>query len=313
MAQQPDLPGPTTSYSDPIYDRLETVAQRITKRLGLIIFILVAVITAAVVTHSHMRNTPIAASASRFLDAMTTRMEADQSQDQIIRKSKLDEAAKSFAAVADDELVTPYYRARSYIEITQIHLDRGSESDLASAKDTAEKARSWALKAADSDLELAVGLSQTAVLFQSGKYAEAESSYLKIESAAGSKYPDRQIAAILGSAQSMAALGKIDDAIAKLEGVIGRTDTIAARLVEVAKSEYWALKRNKTAPLPASPATPLTTVPPIAEKEAEKVAEKVAEKAAAPVAVPPAIAPVAPALAPAVVVPVAPAPNPEGK
>ena len=306
MAQQPDLPGPTTSYSDPIYDRLETVAQRITKRLGLILLALVALTIAIVWAYKSHSDTPIAASASRFLDAMTARMEADQSQDQITRKSKLDEAAKSFTAVADDELVTPYYRARSYIEITQIHLDRGTENDLTNAKGTAEKARSWAMKAADPDLELAVGLSEAAVLSQSGKHAEAESSYLKIEGAAGSKYPDRQIAAILGAAQSMAALGKVDDAIAKLEGVISRTDTNAARLVEVAKSEYWALKRSKIAPAPTSPATSSPVVPPVAGN------------VPAPVAGTPAIAgtpvstPAAPAPTP-VAAPVAPSPNPEGK
>jgi tetratricopeptide (TPR) repeat protein len=307
MAQQPDLPGPTTSYSDPIYDRLETVAQRITKRLPLILLALVVIIAAAAVTHSSLRNTPVAASASHFMNAMITRRGVDQTEDPVSRAGKLEEAAKAFAAVATDESVTPYYRARAYIEITQIALDRSISKD---AKDAVEKARSFAAQAADPDLDLAIGLSEAAVYFQDGKFADAETRYRNIERAAGSKYPDRQIAAILGAAQSIAALGNIDDAIAKLESVINRSDTNATMLVRVAKSEYWALKRRKIAPpvtTPPAPATGAITEPPAAPAPAAN-----AQPAAASIAVPPVIAPAAPpaSVTPA---PAVPAPSPEGK
>lgn len=305
MAQQPDLPGPTTSYSDPIYDRLETVAQRITKRLGLILFALLVIIVAAVITHSSLRNTPVAASASHFMNAMITRHGVNQAEDPVSRASKLEEAAKAFAAVAADESVTPYYRARAYIEITQIALDRSITKD---AKDAVEKARSLAAQAADPDLDLAIGLSEAAVFFQDGKFAEAETRYRNIERAAGSKYPDRQIAAILGAAQSIAALGNIDDAIVKLESVINRSDTNATMLVRVAKSEYWALKRRKIAP-------PVTTSPTPAigaVTDSSAVPAASAQPAAASIAVPPVIAPAAPP-APATPAPAVPAPSPEGK
>ena len=305
MAQQPDLPGPTTSYSDPIYDRLETVAQRITKRLGLILFALLVIIVAAVITHSSLRNTPVAASASHFMNAMITRHSVNQAEDPVSRASKLEEAAKAFAAVAADESVTPYYRARAYIEITQIALDRSITKD---AKDAVEKARSLAAQAADPDLDLAIGLSEAAVFFQDGKFAEAETRYRNIERAAGSKYPDRQIAAILGAAQSIAALGNIDDAIVKLESVINRSDTNATMLVRVAKSEYWALKRRKIAP-------PVTTSPTPAigaVTDSSAVPAASAQPAAASIAVPPVIAPAAPP-APATPAPAVPAPSPEGK
>ena len=304
MAQQPDLPGPTTSYSDPIYDRLETVAQRITKRLGLILLALVVIIVAAVVTHSSLRNTPVAASASHFMNAMITRRSVDQTEDPVSRASKLEEATKAFTAVATDESVTPYYRARAYIEITQIALDRSISKD---AKDAVEKARSFAAQAADPDLDLAIGLSEAAVFFQDGNFTEAETRYRNIERAAGSKYPDRQIAATLGAAQSMAALGNIDDAITKLESVITRSDTNATMLVKIAKSEYWALKRRKISPPVTTPLAPATGV--IAEPPAAPVPAAGSQPATATIAVPPVSTPAASAT-PA---PVLPAPSPEGK
>lgn len=303
MAQQPDLPGPSTSYSDPIYDRLEVVAQRIVKRLWLIVVALVAVIVIAVVTHASLRHTPIAASASQFLDAATIRMEADRG-DPAARATKLTEAAKAFAAVAADEKVTPYYRARAYIELTQLDLDR---SQLTEAKAAVEKAREFAAKAEDPDLELTVGLSEAAVLLQTNEHQTAETRYLSIERAAGQTYPDRQIAATLGAAQAMIAQKKTDEAIAKLETLINRTDTNASMLLALAKNQYWALKRAKAAP--AAPVAPAAA----GDKPAVPSAEQPAATPVAPTAAPApsAVAPTTPAAA----APVAPtpAPGPEGK
>lgn len=302
MAQQPDLPGPTTSYSDPFYDRLEAIAQRVAKRLWILLLALVVVIIVAVVTHAAMRNTPIAASASQFLTAATARMEADQSREPSMRLAKLAEASKSFAAVAADESVTPYYRARAYIELTQLDLDR---SALTEAKASIDKARAWAAKATDPDLDLAVGLSEAAVLLQSGDLAGAESRYLSVERAAGSTYPDRQIAATLGAAHTMVAQSHVDEAIAKLETLVNRSDSNAAMLLNLAKNEYWSLKRGQSAvsPVGTPPAAPVTPAP-----------------AEQPTATPAPPAAVATPVAPAATLPVAPtvpatpatAPSPEG-
>lgn len=304
MAQQPDLPGPTTSYSDPFYDRLEAVAQRIAKRLWLVVLALVVVVVVAVVTHAAMRDTPIAASAGQFLDAATKRMEAERAREPGERAAKLAEAEKAFVAVAADEAVTPYYRARASIEITQLELDRGAISE---AKASIAKARGWAAKALDPDLDLAIGLSEAAVSFQAGEFAAAETGYLNVErSASGLTYPDRQIAATIGAAQSMVALNRIDDAIAKLEGLANRNDNNATMLLSVAKNEYWALKRRQAAPQakPASPEAPVAPVP---------AAPVDAAPAAAPVPTAPVPTPIAPApTAPAAAAPAA-APSPEGK
>lgn len=318
MAQQPDLPGPTTSYSDPFYDRLESVAQRITKRLWLLLLALVVIVVVAVVTHSILRDTPIAASAGRFLDAATLRMEAEQA-DPAERTAKFAEVTKAFTAVAADETVTPYYRARAGIELTQIELDR---SALSEAKAAIEKARAQAAKALDPDLDLAVGLSEAAVLAQSGDHAGAEARYLAIERAAGLTHPDRQVAATLGAAQALTAQGRVEDAIAKLEPLITRTDPQATVLLALARNEYWSLKRKlvtkpaadaqapATPPVPApvgndAPATPAPTAAPAAAQPTSTPAPAAAPAAPAPV--------VAPQPAPAAPAPVTPAPGPEGK
>jgi tetratricopeptide (TPR) repeat protein len=312
MAQQPDLPGPTTSYSDPFYDRLESVAQRITKRLWLVLLAIVVIVVVAVVTHTALRDTPVAASAGRFLDAVTARMEAEQIREPAMRSSKLAEAEKGLAAVAADQANTPYYRARAHLEIAQLELDR---SALIEAKASIEKARGLASQAADPDLDLAIGLSEAAVLFQSGDNAAAESRYAAIERAAGLTYPDRQVAAILGIAQTLVAQNKIDDAITKLETLVNRADTNAGNLLNLAKTQYWALKRRQA----AGPTAPVTPKP---ETSAQPTAPAAQPTAAAQAVVTPAPAAVAPAAAPAPA-PLAPtatpqptpaaAPGPEGK
>jgi hypothetical protein len=302
MAQSPDTPGPTTSYSDPIYDRLESVAQRITRRLGLLVLALVVIVVAAVITHGYTRNSPIAASANQFLTASNLRAEAEQGRD----PGKLESAVKAFAAITSDESVTPYYRARAYLELTQIELDR---SALSEAKANIAKAREWSAKAANPDLDLVVGLSEAAVLLQSGEHAAAEKLYLGVERAAGSTYPDRQIAAVLGAAKAMELQGRLEDAIAKLEVLVNRSDATAAMLLNLAKNEYWALKRRQAAPpAPAAPA-------PTAEAAPAVPAPAPAAPGAAPVAPAPAAAAPQPApAAPAAPAPAAaPAPGPEGK
>jgi tetratricopeptide (TPR) repeat protein len=312
MAQQPDLPGPTTSYSDPFYDRLEALAQRIAKRLWLVVLALVVVVVVAVITHAAMRDTPIAASAGQFIDAATKRMEADRARDPGERTTKLAEAEKAFAAVSADEAVTPYYRARACIEAAQLELDRGAIDE---AKASIAKAKTFATKALDPDLDLTIGLSEAAVLFQAGDYAAAETSYLNVERATGLTHPDRQIAATIGAAQAMVALNRIDDAITKLEVLANRNDNNAIMLLSVAKKEYWALKRRQSAPAanptaPETPALPAPTAPAPAEPTAAAPAEATPSAPVVPAPVVPAATPVAPAPAP---VAPAPAPSPEGK
>ena len=283
MAQLPETGGPTTSYSDPLYDRLESVAQRITRRLGLIVVGLIIAITAAVLVHSWMGDNPTAASADAYLTIATKRDEAQRARDPV----KIAIAAKEFEALAADAGINAFFRARALIELVQHDLDRG---DAAAAKTHAAKAKDLATQAADDDLQLAAGLSAAAADLQAGDLPAAEKAYALVERAAGATYPDRQIAAIQGVAKAIELQGRLDDAIAKLEPLVNRTDTSAGPLLNLAKQQYWRLKRMQA-----------TGVKPDAPK--------VDGSAAAPVSAPPALIaapPAAPAPKPA------PAANPEG-
>ena len=270
---------------------------------------LVVVVVVAVVTHAAMRDTPIAASAGHFIDAATKRMEAERIREPGERTAKLADAEKAFIGVSNNESVTPYYRARACIELTQMELDR---SALAEAKATIERAKSLAVHAQDPDLDLAIGLSEAAVLFQAGEHANAETRYQQVERAAGLTHPDRQIAAIIGTAQAMVAQNRIEDAIAKLEVLANRSDNNATMLLSVAKKEYWTLKRRLATPAakPTASAPAPTAAPTDAAPAPAPAPTDAAPAPAAAVAPAAAAAPTAPAPAPAAP---APAPGSEGK
>lgn len=281
MAQLPDTGGPTTSYSDPLYDRLEAVAQRITRRLGLVVLGLVAAVAIAIAVNTWMRDNPTAASADAFLTIATKRDEAARARDPV----KVALAAKEFEALAVNPDINAFFRARAMIELVQHDLDRG---DAAGAKAHAAKAKDLAAQAADDDLQLAAGLSAAAADLQANDLPAAEKAYATVERAAGAAFPDRQIAAIQGGAKAIELQGRLDDAIAKLEKLVNRTDQSAEALLRLAKQQYWRLKRMQA-----------TGVKPDAPK---------AE--AAPAAVPPALI-AAPPAAPAAPAPAKPA-SPEG-
>lgn len=287
MAQLPETGGPTTSYSDPLYDRLEAVAQRITRRLGLILVGLVIAITVAVLVHGWMHENPTAASADAYLTIATKRDEAQRSHDPV----KVAAAAKEFEALAANADINTFFRARALIELVQHDLDRG---DAAAAKAHAAKAKDLAAQAADDDLQLAAGLSAAAADLQVGDLPAAEKAYATVERAAGATFPDRQIAAIQGVAKAIELQGRLDDAIAKLEPLVNRTDKSAGALLDLAKQQYWRLKRMQA-----------TGVKPDAPK-----AKADSAATATPVSAPPALI-AAPPTAPAPTTP-APAANPEG-
>jgi tetratricopeptide (TPR) repeat protein len=250
MAQTPEPTGPDSSYSDPIYDRLETVAQRITSRLKVILIGLVIFVIAAVFAHQAMKNNPTAASGNHFLQAMTLKEEGE-------RNNKIDEAQKAFAKVLQDATITAYFRARAGLELGQIQLNRSQLTDAAA---TIAQTKTLAAEAKNRDLELAVGLSEAAIALQKRDYASAEKLYAQVETAAGVDFPDRQFMGVFGAAKALELQGRLDDAIAKLEPLINRSDANAQVLITMAKNDYWNLKRRKEAAA-AAPAAAVTPAP----------------------------------------------------
>jgi tetratricopeptide (TPR) repeat protein len=260
---------------------------------------MVVIVAIAVVIHQTMKDNPTAASANLFLNALTTKQEAEQSRMPNGPAVNLDAANKAFTDVATNESVTPYYRARAYIELTQIALTRSQLSDASTA---IGQAKNWATQCNDSDLDLAVGLSEAAVALQKGEYPVAETLYLSVANAAGANNPDRQFAGIIGAAKAMELQNNLEGAIAKLEEVINRSDNNATMLINLAKNTYWSLKRRQATPAPAPAPAPAPEAPaPAPTGEAPQPAPAPAAPVEAPA--PPATA------APAPVVPT----NPEAK
>ena len=299
MPPLPDATGPTTSYSDPIYDRLESVAQRLTRRLGLVILALLVGIAVAVIIHSRMQESPEAASASAFTKAQDQVEEANRERD-AEKAAKLAAALTALQGVASNEKITPFFRSRAFIELVQQDL---SANHLGEGKAHAAKALELATQSQDSELRLKAELSVAAVQLQAGENAEAEKSYLQVESHAGAKSADSSIVAVLGAARAMELQGKLEEAATKLESITSRVDASAHELVQLARQQYWRLKRLqalKDAP-PAAPA------PGAAPTGSGAPAGAAPAPGAAPVAAPAAAPVPAAAKAPAAIAP-APAP-----
>lgn len=253
MANPAD-PQPVTSYSDPIYDRLESLSQKIRQRMALFIIALVGAVVVAVVVHQQMQNTPVAASAAAFMRAGEERRDPAKT-------------AEEYSKLVLDEAIIPLFRARACIELTQLALNAGK---LDEAKTHVAKAEEQAKMADSLDLTLAVQLSQAAVELQGGDAAKAQTLYEKVERNAGAKYPDRQLAAVLGVALSLEQQDKLDDAATKLETVINRADSMARSLLDLARTQYWRIKRVQAekaaapAPAAAKPAVPAVEAKPAA-------------------------------------------------
>lgn len=241
------IDGPTTSYSDPFYDRLEAASRVLRRHLVLVLGVILVVIILAVVVHRLLTSHPEAGSAASFLQAQE-RAEAARS-DRIA-------AAAAWRAVIDDNATTPYFRARATIELAQVHLLGG---EAAAARDLARHAASLATRADDAELTAAVILTRAAAELQAGEGETALASYGEAARAAGARLPVLQLEAELGQARALEHLGRLDEAIGRLEPLVARSDAGAESLLAVAKARYWHLRRRLADAAVAAPATAAAT------------------------------------------------------
>lgn len=273
---------PISSYSDPIYDRLEVLSHTIRRNISLFIAGLLIVLMGAFYVYNRSKDTPLAGSAVVF-------MKAGEDRDPV-------KSAEAYGKMVADPATVPLFRARACIELAQIALD-GNKID--EARKHIEQAASIATTLDNLDLTLGIQLSRAAVDLQAGDAAKAETTYLKVERDAGAKYPDRLVAAVLGAAMAQEKLGKLDEAIAKLEPVVNRADLATYQqqgkvfVLKVAQAQYWRLKRLQSEKV----AAPATEIKPTADMKPATDVKPADVKPTDAAAVTPA-APAAPATTP---------------
>ena len=256
--------GPTTSYSDPFYDRLDAIARVLKRSWPIAVLVFVLAIAGVLAINWAMQRHPEAGSATRFVAAR------DQ-QDPVKREL-------AFAALGADPVVTPAFRARAQIELVQLLLDK---QDTATAATAATKAVELAAQGQDPEVQLAAKLTRAAVHAQAGELEQAATAYGEAKRAAGAKFPVAQLEGILGLARVLEKQGKLDDAIVELEPLTARNDAGAEQLLGLARVSYWDLKRRVAeaaakpaavpAPQAAAPEAPAAVAVPVPAAEAAPV------------------------------------------
>ncbi len=252
MAQLPDT-APTTSYSDPIYDRLEGFSQQLRRLWWLYAAVLILVVVAAGTFHRLViQSAPEAAAAALYQKAQGEREPVKRTAE--------------FRSLLDNAAVTPYFKARAAVEVVQQLLEDGK---LDEARGMAQQAVDFARVDGQDAIQLVAQLTQAAVDEQAGEAAKAEVSYAQVERLAGAKFPDYQLTAVLGYVRTLVAQNRLAEAIDKLEPLSSRNDVGAEALLTMARVQYWQLKRDLAATSSASTAAVATTSATMASTAAE--------------------------------------------
>jgi hypothetical protein len=279
MADIPDQ-GPASSYSDPIYDRLEPVYEFMRKRVGMFLLAILFVIVLAVIVHLWVSNRPDAASAAAYAAA-------DRERDK-------DARTNAFKALAADGTATDYYRARAGIELTQIALEANDPNNPTAAMSAAKEALARAGHVTDPDLLSAARMSVAACEDAGGDFEGALKDYDAAATTAGAKLRANHLQAVVGAANALIALKRPDEAISRLEPLLANTDKGAEQLMDAVRTLYWTLKRNQAGGMGTA-----TGAAPAGDAKATAAAAAAVEATAAavaPVVLPTAPVPATPAL-----------------
>jgi tetratricopeptide (TPR) repeat protein len=282
--------GPTSSYSDPIYDRLDTFAQAMRRRWWIYVVGLLVIVVAAQLIRLWVSNRPEEASSAAFNAALG----AEKPEDRVAK----------LHALAGDEKASAYYRSRAFIELVQNQLQH---DDATAGKQSAEQAMKLADQAKDVELQYAARLSRAASEFQLGEFDTALADYGRVETA-GARYGAQQIEATLGAARTLVKQGKRDEAITKLEPLLARSDAGAETLLSIARVRYWQLKREQAEAAQPAPQAPASGAQPAGAQPAAPASATPAQpQASQPAQLGPAAAPQAQPAAPASPAPAQPA------
>jgi len=230
MAQPIDT-GPSTSYSDPIYDRLDSLADRLKRHWKLMVVVLLVAVGAFAIAREVMQHDPNASSAQAYAKAMeeSTAIERDSALEALSRRTD----------------ITPYYQVRALCELAQSALLKGEKTASAGHLN---KAAELAKLVGDRELDLQVALSQAAVAEEGKDYDGALALYTKVAGAA--KAPEvaaYRLNAEIGGARVLNARGgpgDLEAAIEKLEPVIARKREDLGDAHDYARLLYHKYKRK---------------------------------------------------------------------
>lgn len=262
-----DDDAPISSYSDPLYDRLDAMARQVKRMWWIFALGLAVVVTTSIAIRLWFNREPAALGAALAIAA---------------RDASDDKRADAWKALADGAGNDPGFRAAACIELAQIHLSAG---DAIKARERANQAEALAREAKDDDLRLAALLSLAAIAADGNDFTGALDQYEKCSRSAGATYQARRMAAELGAARCLEKLGRIDDALQRLEPLTTRSDSGAGQLIDLATATYWRLKRLQATPkTEAKPAEPAKVeAKPAAEAKPAEPAKVEAKPAAEPV------------------------------
>ena len=231
----------SSSYSDPIYDRLDILAQAVRHRWYIYVTALLLIIFVALLIRREINNRPDQVSAAAFSRAFDGKDEP--------------ESLGRFKALAEDAKADPYSRAPAWIEVTQYRLNA---DDANAAKIAAQNAVTQASATHDTEIKALSRLSLAAAEYQLGDFADALNDYSSLAGSLGAREAALDLEANLGKARTLQSQGKLSDAAATLEPLLTRQDAGAEKQLDVARVLYWSIKRAMQplpaiAPLSASP------------------------------------------------------------
>lgn len=264
---------PTTSYSDPIYDRLEALGGRVRRARWVIIAAIVIAVVGGLILRAKLQHRPDAISAVAFVTAQNAEDETAQ--------------RKAYGDLVADDHATPFFRARAALELVELDLAAG-KSD--SAATWLAQAVTQAKGVDDTQLALAVRLGQASVAEDAGKLDEALADYDAVEQNGMVASPTHGLVGALGAARIEMAQKNPAAAVTRLEPHIERTEAELDQIVSVIRLLYWEAKREVMGP-------PVTVVDPNAPAKVDVTPAPDAPSAIVPIESDPAA--VAPADEPA--------------
>lgn len=221
------LDSTTTSYSDPIYDRLEALSQRIRRFKWAVIGAIVLAVVIGIAVKQFLNDRPMARSAVAFVKAEGEAEPAAQ--------------RSAFEAIVADAKATAFFRARAAVEIAQTLV---AEGKAAEAKTWVDQAKGFASEAKDDQLDLAVRLLEAAVAEDAGDYEAALTAYAAVERNGVIPFPAHGLVGALGAARVEVVQGKPADALARLEPYLERIDAEYDAVLTDIRLLYWQAKRS---------------------------------------------------------------------